>query len=574
MPPDPVSAQALADHHALVDALAQRLASDHGSEPRRIDTHISSLLLVGDDAWKLKKPLALGFLDFASAEARRHFCEEELRLNRRTAPALYLGVHPLLGPVHGPVDGPTIGPAVAPGEPAPPGTIDWVLHLRRFDDTRLLAHLAGRGVLSAAVVDRLAERLVAFHATLPAADAHTGRPEVTLRWVRDNLAAVARLAPGGPDRQRIAALARWSEDRATALALRLAQRHAAGRVRECHGDAHLANWVVLGDDRDGEPVAFDALEFNPELRWIDVAAELAFPWMDLLAHGQPALAHRLLTRWLELTGDFDALGLLRWQAVYRALVRVKVAWIHAGEPDVPDAVRSAEHAAAAQGLALAERLAAPPAARLVVTWGLSGSGKSTVARHIAEGLGAVWLRSDVERKRLYGLAPTDRPVSHPIAGPGQVPSATLYGREATERTYAHLQATTAQALADGWPVVVDAACLRAHERRALMALAARAGLPGHLLECQAPEALLRERLARREREGHDASDAGVAVLDFQLGVREAFEATELAGLAGAQAQPFDTDAHPDDLARRCAAWVAGLGPALGALTACARSGPS
>lgn len=547
MPPDPVSAQALADHHALVDALARRLATAHGSEPRRIDTHISSLLLVGDDAWKLKKPLALGFLDFASAEARRHFCEEELRLNRRTAPALYLGVHPLLGPVHGP----SIGPAIAPGEPAPPGTIDWVLHLRRFDDTRLLAHLAERDELSAGLVERLAERLVAFHATLPPADATTGRPEVTLRWVRDNLAAVARLAPGRFDRQRIAALARWSEERAAALAPRMAQRHAAGRVRECHGDAHLANWVLIEDDRDGEPVAFDALEFNPELRWIDVAAELAFPWMDLLAHGRPTLAHRLLTRWLELTGDFDTLGLLRWQAVYRALVRVKVAWIHAGEPDVPDAVRSSEHAAAAQGLALAERLAAPAAPRLVVTWGLSGSGKSTVARQIAEGIGAVWLRSDVERKRLYGLAPTDRPGE----GPGQVPTATLYGREATERTYAHLQATTAQALADGWAVVVDAACLRAHERRALMTVAAQADVPGHLLECRAPEPVLRERIAHREAQGRDASDAGVAVLAFQQQVREPFNAAELAGLAGCRAEVIDTQAPREVLAARCSDWA-------------------
>jgi len=453
--------------------------------------------------------------------------------------------------VHGPSIGPSIGPAIAPGEPAPPGTIDWVLHLRRFDDTRLLAHLAERDELSAGLVERLAERLVAFHATLPPADATTGRPEVTLRWVRDNLAAVARLAPGRFDRQRIAALARWSEERAAALAPRMAQRHAAGRVRECHGDAHLANWVLIEDDRDGEPVAFDALEFNPELRWIDVAAELAFPWMDLLAHGRPTLAHRLLTRWLELTGDFDTLGLLRWQAVYRALVRVKVAWIHAGEPDVPDAVRSSEHAAAAQGLALAERLAAPAAPRLVVTWGLSGSGKSTVARQIAEGIGAVWLRSDVERKRLYGLAPTDRPGE----GPGQVPTATLYGREATERTYAHLQATTAQALADGWAVVVDAACLRAHERRALMTVAAQADVPGHLLECRAPEPVLRERIAHREAQGRDASDAGVAVLAFQQQVREPFNAAELAGLAGCRAEVIDTQAPREVLAARCSDWA-------------------
>jgi aminoglycoside phosphotransferase family enzyme/predicted kinase len=544
VPLDPASAAALAQHRALIDALAQRLVAAHGGAPlRRIDTHISSLLLLGDEVWKLKKPLGLGFLDFRSVDARRHFCDEELRLNRRTAPALYLGVQPVIGPA----DAPQLGPACAPDVAAPPGTIDWALHLRRFDDARLLAHLAERGELSAALVERLADRLVEFHAGLPSAGPGVGAPEVTLRWVRDNLAAVAALAPDAAAAERIAALAAWNEARAAALLPRLAQRHAAGQVRECHGDAHLANWVEI----DGEPVAFDALEFNAELRWIDVAAELTFPWMDLLAHGLDALAHRLLQRWLERTGDFDALGLLRWQAVYRALVRVKVAWIHAAEPDVPEPVRRAERAAAEHGLALAERLAAGPAPRLVVTWGLSGAGKSTVAGAIAEALGAVWLRSDVERKRLFGMAPTDRP-----GPPGSATEpARLYGRDATERTYALLQTTAAQALADGWAVVVDAACLRAHERRALMAVAAQAGVPGHLLECRAPEPVLRARIARREAEGRDASDAGLAVLDFQRRAIEPFDPAELADLVGCEAEVIETEGDRAELARRCRDWA-------------------
>lgn len=540
----------LAAHRARVEALARQLEAAGGAPVRRVDTHISSLLLAGADAWKLKKPLALGFLDFRRRAARRHFCEEELRLNRRTAPDFYLGVHPLRGPA----DAPRIGAALAPGEPAPPGTLDWVLHMRRFDDAQLLSRLAAQGRLDVAMVERLADRLLAFHAGLPPADPQApdapGQPAVMLRWVRDNLAALARLAPGPAEQARIAALAGWSDARAAELAPRLARRHAEGRVRECHGDAHLGNWVAL----DGMPMAFDALEFEPELRWIDVAAELAFPWMDLLAHGCPALAHRLLARWLERSGDFDALGLLRWQAVYRALVRVKVSWIHAAEPGIAAADQAAARSTAARDLALAEALAAAPEPRLVVTWGLSGSGKSTVAGQLAEALGALWLRSDVERKRLYGLAPTDRPGD----GPGQLPAATLYGRAATERTYAHLQATAAQALADGWSVVVDAACLRAAERRALLSLAVRAGVRGHLLECRAPEPVLRARIARREAEGRDASDAGTAVLDFQLQVAEPFDPAESAGLPGCRAEVLHTDASRTDITRRCAAWVGAL----------------
>ncbi len=539
--PDPPSdgARALQAHRALCDALARALQEAAPQAPvQRIDTHISSLLLAGDTVWKLKKPLSLGFLDFSRLEDRRHFCEEELRLNRRTAPGLYLGVVPVLAPP----PAWRFGPACAFGEVemAPPGTVDWALQLRRFDDSQLLARRLERGELTPADVEAMADGLLTFHASLPPATAELGQPQVALRWVADNLAALLERAPTPALRQRVQALARWSAQQADPLLPQLQRRRAEGRVREGHGDAHLGNWVLL----DGVPTLFDALEFNAELRWIDGAAELAFPWMDLAWQGRPDLAARLLNRWLEGSGDFDALAQLRWQAVYRALVRVKVAWLHAAEAGRPAAQQAGERRDALRGLALAEALAQPPAARLVVCWGLSGSGKSRLAQGLADALGAVWLRSDVERKRLFGMKPADRP------DPSGVPAERLYAADATRRTYARLESFAADLLAQGWPVIVDAACLRAAERRALAAVARQAGVRVDLLQCEAPLELLQRRITERQAAGRDASDASVAVLQAQLGFLEPAGPDEALAAAGSATHRLDSQVSPEALLHR------------------------
>lgn len=561
LPPHPQPDAALRQHLAMCDALSQSLQQAQPGLPvQRIDTHISSLLLAGDTVWKLKKPLSLGFLDFRSLADRRHFCEEELRLNCRTAPQLYLGVQPVLAPP----PAWRFGPDAAPGEAPPPGTVDWALRLRRFGDDQLLAHRLERGELTPADVEAMADALLAFHVGLPAATGDLGLPEVTLRWVADNLEALLRLAPSAALRQRVLALADWSSEQAARLRPGLQRRHAEGRVRECHGDTHLGNWVL----QDGVPTLFDALEFNAELRWIDLAAELAFPWMDLQFHHRPDLAARLLNRWLEQGGDFDALAQLRWQAVYRALVRVKVDWLHATEAGVALDVQTAEQAAACRGLDLAEALAHPAPARLVVTWGLSGSGKSRLAQGLAERLGAVWLRSDVERKRLFGLAPTDRPGDGAVVdgvGTGTGPrTRDLYSADATRRTYARLEALAAQLLAQGWPVIVDAACLRSAERRALLAVARQvpgnqAGVRADLLYCEAPLLRLQQRITQRQAAGRDASDASVAVLQAQLGFLEPPAPDEVDPERGRASHRIDSDAPPDEVLRR-ALRALGLAP--------------
>ena len=438
----------------------------------RFETHISSLLVAGDEVFKFKKPVRLPFVDFSTPALRRHFCEEELRLNRRTAPQLYRGVV-------------TIG-----GEPA--------LWMRRFDNAGLFDVLAREGRLTAAHIDALALEIARFQATLAPSPPGFDAAEVATRWAADNLRelqAMGAAPPADAHRAALDELAAWNAARAEALAPLLRARQAAGAVVEGHGDLHLGNIVW----HEGRPLLFDALEFNAELRHADRLADPAFTFMDLLDHGLPALAWRLMSQWLEAGGDWDALPMLRWCATYRALVRAKVALLQ-------------QHAAAAgRRIRLARTLALQaPAPTLVLTTGLSGSGKSTVALGLVGTLGAVRVRSDVERKRLHGLAATAR-----VADP-----ALLYNAEATRRTYTRLGEIARAALAGGVNVILDAAFLRRDEREAMRRLAAEAGAGFRILECVAPEAVLAERIRRRQALQQDASDADLGVLALQQRVRE------------------------------------------------------
>lgn len=487
-------AEALLVHQALVEAL-QRQAIDRGHQPVLISTGISSLLLIGEHAYKLRKPLNLGFLDFSSLEQRRIDCDTELVLNRRTAPALYLDVVA--------VQGPSQTPWFTP-RPAEGPVLDWALCMRRFDPEDCFDRLAAKQLLRASHVEALAHHVARFHASLPPSPPAFGQPAQVLGWARDNLATLLGHALAAPWQSRLQALARWTDDEHARLAPLMAQRHAAGWVREGHGDLHLGN--VLW--QNGQALAFDAIEFNAGLRHLDVIGDIAFTWMDLHRQGLPHLAARLLNTYLQAMGDVGGLPLLRWHGVYRALVRAKVAMLRAAQAQTLGRDRERDLQAMARDIATAERLQRRTASKpcLIVTTGLSGSGKSTVAARLIDALGALCLRSDVERKRLFGLAPQDR-------GGAAI---GLYSPEATERTYQRLDDLSRQAVQAGWPVIVDAACLKRRERDHFRQLAREAGADFVLLSCEAPEVVLRERIRGRMSAGHDASDADLAVLDQQL----------------------------------------------------------
>jgi hypothetical protein len=263
---------------------------------------------------------------------------------------------------------------------------------------------------------------------------------------------------------------------------------------------------------DDVPVPFDGIEFNAELRFIDVASDIAFTFMDLIEHGLSPLGWRFLNRYLELSGDYALLAGLRFYAVYRALVRAKVSLIRAHQPDAGATERQRAAAAFARDLALAERLAKPAQRLLVAVGGLSGSGKTTVAGNLLEHLGAVRVRSDIERKRLAGLEADAR--AEAAFGVG------LYAPHMTERTYARLHEVAAMVLDAGYPVIVDAAMLEREERDALRALAKRLDARVECLWCEAAPAALRARISRRRAHGRDASDATLAVLERQITIAE------------------------------------------------------
>jgi len=491
---------ALAAHHALVRALSRPEAWPEplpaGARFEVIETHISTLLLAGTGAVKLKKPVKLPFLDFSNPKLRRHFCEEELRINRRTAPALYRAVLPI------------IGPASAPRIGGEGDVLDWALWMRRFDNDQLYDRLARDGCLTPGHIDALAGVIATFHAGLATSPPGFGSADVARRWAEDNHASLRdpQLAAGLPDaaRAQLAALAASSHTRLAALAPLLERRRATGAVVECHGDLHLGNIV----HHEGRPLLFDAIEFNPELRHMDRLNDIAFTFMDLRDHGLPRLAWRLLSQYLEITGDYAGLPLLRWFAVDRALVRAKVALL--GIRQAPPAGKDALIAAAARRIRLADALAHPAPPRLVMTSGLSGSGKSTVALLLAESLGAVRIRSDVERKRLHGMAPTGRPAD----------PALLYNPRVTAATYGRLVDAARAALEGGVSAVVDAAFLRRDERDAVRALGREQRVECTVVECTAPDEVLAARIEHRRAYRSDPSDADTGVLALQLRVRE------------------------------------------------------
>lgn len=460
-----------------VAALRRRLQARHGEVPL-IETHISWVLLAGDHAYKLKKPVRFGFLDFSTPALRQRFCAEEVRLNRRLAPALYLGVVP----VRAGRGGPSLhgrGPVV-----------DYAVKMNRMAPHALASERLALGRLTAQDLARFGTRLAAFHAQAAVASVDSGYGSPA-RIRDDALQAVERLAALA-EPAACARLRAWFEAQAQRLWPRWQARLAAGRVREGHGDLHLDNVVLQGE----EVTAFDCIEFDPALRWIDVVNDAGFLLMDLLAHGRGDLGFAFLDAWLEAGGDHDGLDLLRFYLVYRAVVRALVTTLRGGPaPGAPDA---------AAYLALAERLTAPPPPALLITHGLPASGKTRLTDALLQRAGAVRLRSDVERKRLAGLAP--------LADSRQ--RGDLYTAAATDATYSHLATLARQALAAGWPVIVDAAFLRRDQREAFRALAATMGLRSAILDCQAPMAVLRQRVRERLARGDDASEADESVLDL------------------------------------------------------------
>lgn len=474
------------------------------------ETHGAWVLLAGEFAYKIKKPVRFPFMDFSTLAARRRACDTEVRINRRfqtpnrPATQLYLAVLPLTGTPEQPRWGQA---ETDEGGQA----FEFAVQMRRFDAAQRLDHVCERGALAPDHIRSLARRMATFQASAAVADPaqRWGHAAAAMRWPRDNFQTLASALHGAQDATRVRELRDWTEERFGSIEPLLSRRRQKDRVREGHGDLHLANLVLI----EGEVLPFDGIEFNDELRWIDVANDMAFAWMDLLHLQQPGLANLLLSEWLDASGDVSAPAVWGFFASYRAGVRAKVAALRlgqlGGEGHSPEAQACLQEAR--RYLELAHGISRPPAPQLVITHGLSGCGKTWASSRwlLAESSGrAIRLRSDVERKRLHGMSA--------LAPSGSGLNAGLYSAQAHGETYASLHARARNLLHDGWSVLVDAAFLREEERQAFANLAVATQCPFHILAPTAPIDELRARIRTRQAQGHDASEATVDVLEQQL----------------------------------------------------------
>lgn len=461
-----------------------------GAKVERVETHASIVFLAGDRAYKLKRAVRYDYLDFSTAEKRRVLCERELRINRRTAPDLYLRVIPIVRRGDG---------TLAFGDPgAAARAVDWVLEMTRFEQEALLDRLAAAGRLHLALMRPLAEAIARLHASAEPQPAHGGR--AGMAWVIDGNDQAFRDAADLFDVETaglVTADARAALDR---IGPALDRRREAGFVRQCHGDLHLRNIVLHG----GAPMLFDAIEFNDQLACIDVMYDLAFLLMDLWRRRLPRHANTVLNRYLAETGDFEGLLPLPLFLSCRAGVRAKTSAAAAALQNQPDERRRLQDAAR-EYLAMARQLLEPPPPRLVAVGGFSGTGKSTVSAVLAPSLGAVpgavVLRSDEIRKRLLGVD------EHARLGPDG------YTPEVSRRVYDTLAERAAAAVRAGHSAIADAVFARIEDRQAIEAAAASAAVAFTGIWLEAPAGTLIDRVERRVG---DASDADTRTVRDQL----------------------------------------------------------
>jgi len=449
-----------------------------------IETHISWVICTGSFVYKIKKPVDLGFLDFSTLEKRRFYCHEELRLNKALAAELYLDVVGITGTAERP-------------HMAGRGTaFEYAVRLRQFDPACQFDRLLADGKLEEHHIDDVADTIVRFHEITPRLKhAENGFAETVHKPVQENYRQADRHKLTLGQRERINKLRQWHDALFIELRPTIEERLGTGFVRECHGDLHLGNIVYYHD----KVILFDRLEFDPHLRFIDVINEIAFLLMDLEAHGEQKLAHRFLSTWLQYSGDYASLYLLNYYKGYRSMVRAKVALIQNNEAEF------------LRYLTLAESCTEKRTSALILTHGLSGSGKSTITRPLAPLINAIIVRSDVERKRHLQSVSTD-----------------LYGAEATRQTYSLLAAAAEAIICAGYNAIVDATFLRTRQRQLFIAVAQRLKRPCIILDFQAPRELLVHWINERIEQGNDVSDATVDILDQQIRNQEPLTENEQA----------------------------------------------
>lgn len=488
---------------ALIEALQNPELYNHKVESfTLIETHISWVLLTGPCAYKIKKPVNFGFLDFSGLEQRRHFCQEELRLNQRLAPDLYLGVLPISGTPERPLLNDDSQP------------IEYAVRMKQFPGDQQLEQLLARQELNFGHMAQIATVVADFHQRIDSSgsgsDSPFGTPELVMAPVLQNFEQIKPLLTEPSDRTDIEQIELWAQDTFERLHPLFEKRKQTGMIRECHGDLHLGNITLI----DGQVTLFDCIEFSESFRWIDTMSEIAFFAMDLEDRGLVNFASHFVNAYLEQTGDYSGLQLLGFYKSYRALVRAKVALFRL-QQEGPDSPEAATILAQYRGyIRLAQSYMKIPNRCLLLMHGYSGTGKTTVSNELVNELGLIRLRSDVERKRFFSRQDNR----------SQLPDGNIYSHQASELTFSHIANTALEILNAGYSLVIDATFLQKLYRDIFVALAEQQGVPVQIIHCQLDDALVRERIGQRANAGQDASDADLSIYELQL----------------SEAQPLDT----------------------------------
>lgn len=483
-----VATPANQDQSEIIAFLSDPASHADAGQVERVETHGNLVFLSGYDAWKIKRAVRLPYMDFSTLEKRRIACEQEIAINRRFSPDLYLGCVPITRAAHGGLE------FSGDGE-----VVEWSVHMRRFDKAALLSVIASTGPLPDDLAKSLADVVYASHADARRSPNASGgeRMRELVRSVCASLGTYKEL-----EGSRVAQLAEGLNVEAERSAYLLDRRAADGFVRHCHGDLHLANVVMW----HAQPSLYDAIEFDEEVATVDTLYDLAFLLMDLDQHAQRRAANIILNRYLWRSGDrrdLEGLAALPLCLSLRAAIRSMVTMDRVKQEHATEARRDIEGAKAYLDSAIA--YVKRPAPRLIAIGGFSGTGKTTLAAALAARIGsapgAVHIRSDLERKSAAGIGELER-----------LP-ARFYSREASQRIYSLLKEKAGIALAAGFPVVVDAVYAREAERRDIEAVATTLGLPFDGIWLTADRCTL---IARVQTRRGDASDATPDVVEQQL----------------------------------------------------------
>ncbi|AZZ94647.1 hypothetical protein EUZ85_29625 [Hahella sp. KA22] len=493
---------------SLIKALQDPAVYGHPvTQFQLVETHISWVILTGPYAYKIKKPMDFGFLNFTDLERRRFYCEEELRLNRRLAPEIYQGLVRITG---------------SEAEPSIDGdgdVIEYAVKMKQFNPEDLLSKLPNDSDKLPRYLDALSQQLADFHmqeSAVADGSCEFGDPEQVFAPVQQNFDQVRPMLSDPAELRQLEYIEGWAQSTYERLRPFLQSRKDKGFVRECHGDVHLGN-VTLFEDK---VTLFDCIEFNEDFRWTDVYNDLAFLMMDLEDRGMKHLSYRFLNKYLEITGDYVGAELLPFYKSYRAMVRCKVALFTLGAPGLSEEAKAEQVRKYRKYLELAESYMDVPTRFLLITHGVSGTGKSTITSRLLERLSAIRLRSDVERKRLFGFSNLDNTGA---SGSDQ----GIYNKDASIKTYTHLADTARALLHCGAAVIIDATFLRYDQRQQMEKVAEEEGVPFAVVDCRVPLDEIERRLNRRKEKNDDPAEADVEVMHKQLTRDEPFQEDEL-----------------------------------------------